>query len=180
MHKDSQIYDNSTVDPSMVQLTFFQEATPASQTALPACEPEKQMHVTSGRNIAEYIMRLNPDTSLTRTCLEAFLTGCWIRRSATWKLTATPAGRPLLSLRVLRVPFIGGIGSGWLPTPCAQDGNNSTLPPSQLNKRKGLFGTIPSALMHLGQPAGVPINPQFYEWLMGYPTDWTDVSESRH
>lgn len=64
------------------------------------------------------------------------------------------------------------------PTPCAQDAKNSTLPPSQKDKRRGFYGTIPSALLNSGMPAGTPISAMFYEWLMGYPRDWTAGSET--
>lgn len=65
------------------------------------------------------------------------------------------------------------------PVAAAQDAGNSTLPPSQKLKRKGAHGTIPSMLLNCGSHAGTPISPRFYEWLMGYPLDWTAGKEIR-
>lgn len=64
---------------------------------------------------------------------------------------------------------------GFLPTPTASDSKNASLPPSQKDSRKGMNGTIPSALLHLGSSVGTRIHPSFYERLMGYPEGWLDV-----
>jgi len=93
-----------------------------------------------------------------------------------------------------------------VPTPCAQDAKNSTLPPSQLHR-----DTVPGALIRgmFYTPTSVSgnqngridewggshnpyrgekgkchpqyLNPEFVEWLMGFPIGWTgcDVSETR-
>ena len=56
-------------------------------------------------------------------------------------------------------------------TPTASDGHNSTLPPSQAN-----WDSLPGDMIRLGEarPGGV-LNPQFVEWLMGWPIGWTDL-----
>ena len=56
------------------------------------------------------------------------------------------------------------------PTPTAQDAKNSTLPPSQMERN-----SIPGMLMREG--ASGSLNPQWVEWLMGYPEDWTLPSD---
>jgi len=56
-----------------------------------------------------------------------------------------------------------------MPTPTAQDAKNSTLPVSQRDR-----DSIPGQLLrdgHTGQ-----LNPQWVEWLMGYPEGWTDLN----
>jgi hypothetical protein len=85
------------------------------------------------------------------------------------------------------------------PTPCAQDAKSSTLPPSQLRR-----DTVPGALIRgmFYTPTSVSgnqngridewggshnpyrgekgkchpqyLNPEFVEWLMGFPIGWTD------
>ncbi|GED18091.1 hypothetical protein AMI01nite_60820 [Aneurinibacillus migulanus] len=55
------------------------------------------------------------------------------------------------------------------PTPAAQDGKNSTLPPSQIDR-----DTVPGALMREGQQG--QLNPEWVERLMGFPIGWTDIS----
>jgi len=97
-----------------------------------------------------------------------------------------------------------------LPTPCAQDGKNGMLPPSQMNRDsvpgavmqllptpkamdgdRGSVGTITrfnnatgrkalkSAIGNLqpdpNQVKG-QLNPEFVEWMQGYPLGWTELT----
>ena len=88
------------------------------------------------------------------------------------------------------------------PTPCAQDAKNSTPPPSQRDR-----DTVPGALIRRmfytptsvsgnqngrldewggshnpyrggGQCHPQYLNPEFVEWLMGFPPGWTDCEPS--
>ena len=56
----------------------------------------------------------------------------------------------------------------YLPTPTCNDAKNSTLPPSQ-EKRDGMAGY----LMRNGEQSGGQLNPDWVEWLMGWPIGWT-------
>jgi hypothetical protein len=61
-----------------------------------------------------------------------------------------------------------------IPTPTEQDGDNSTLPPSQLDR-----GSVVGWLMRQQPiPPGGRLNPNFVEFLMGYPQDWTKVEDN--
>jgi hypothetical protein len=60
---------------------------------------------------------------------------------------------------------------GLLPTPTVNDAKNSTLPPSQI-ERNGIAGWI---LETHDVPVGGKLNPNFVEFLMGFPQDWTKV-----
>ena len=53
------------------------------------------------------------------------------------------------------------------PTPTAQDAKNSSLPPSQQTR-----DSIPGQLVREGMSGS--LNPTWVEWLMGFPTGWTD------
>jgi len=55
-----------------------------------------------------------------------------------------------------------------IPTPTAQDGKNSTLPPSQSQR-----DSIPGYLIQQGL-SGV-LNPLWVEWLMGFPVGMTEL-----
>jgi hypothetical protein len=55
-----------------------------------------------------------------------------------------------------------------VPTPAAQDAKNSTLPPSQ-----GGRDSVPGFMIRDGQTGG-SLNPNWVEWLMGWPIGWTD------
>ena len=59
---------------------------------------------------------------------------------------------------------------GMLPTPAAQDGKNSTLPPSQSDRH-----TLPGCVVKNCQPTdgqASQLNPLFVTEMMGFPSDW--------
>lgn len=56
------------------------------------------------------------------------------------------------------------------PTPTVDDGDNSTLPASQVTR-----DNLPGALMRDGEASGGQLNPAWVEWLMGWPIGWTDL-----
>ena len=68
-------------------------------------------------------------------------------------------------------PQIKDLGkAGLLPTPTAQDGKNSTLPPSQKD-RDTLPGCVVKNCQHTdGQTS--QLNPLFVAEMMGFPSDW--------
>lgn len=53
------------------------------------------------------------------------------------------------------------------PTPTAQDAKNNGAPAQMVRNTKPLNAEI-----------GGSLNPQFVEWLMGYPIGWTDLKDS--
>jgi hypothetical protein len=57
------------------------------------------------------------------------------------------------------------------PTPAAQDAKNSTLPVSQTHR-----DSIPGAMLRDGESG--QLNPQWVEWLMGYPIGHTALKDS--
>lgn len=56
------------------------------------------------------------------------------------------------------------------PTPTAQDAKNLTLPPSQKDR-----DSIPGMLLKEGITG--KLNPEWVEWLMGYPIGWTELKD---
>lgn len=58
------------------------------------------------------------------------------------------------------------------PTPTAHLGKDAHLPPAEM-ERDSLAGLL------LRQGASGSVNPQWVEWLMGFPEDWTLVSDSK-
>ena len=80
-----------------MQLTLFQEDSPASRSALPGSEEARTMTVTSGRRCLEYCGMFGPVGLLVRTLLESSIwrsTRCLL----TWKMRGTPARRLLFQL----------------------------------------------------------------------------------
>ena len=54
------------------------------------------------------------------------------------------------------------------PTPTAHDRSSTILSVSQQERN-----SIPGMLLRLGERPGGQLNPNWVEWLMGYPTGWT-------
>lgn len=56
-------------------------------------------------------------------------------------------------------------------TPCARDGQNSSFPKSHAN-----WDSLPGDMIRSGHAqTGGYLNPQWVEWLMGWPIGWTDL-----
>lgn len=64
-------------------------------------------------------------------------------------------------------------------TPVASDGFRSTLKPSSFGPKKD--GNLSAQMIALEQPASetAALNPDWVEWLMGFPRGWTDVSSGQ-
>ena len=62
-------------------------------------------------------------------------------------------------------------------TPVASDGFRSTLKPSSFDPRKK-DGNLSAQMVYLEKPEAddMALNPDWVEWLMGFPRGWTDVS----
>jgi hypothetical protein len=57
------------------------------------------------------------------------------------------------------------------PTPTTRDHKDSTLSPAYQNRNSD---SLPIKMMKKGKPGG-KLNPEFVEFLMGYPLNWTKV-----
>jgi hypothetical protein len=136
----------------------------ASPAVLPASEKALQITVGSGRQLATLSPWSGPLGSLVKMCLGTSAWGSTVY-FLTWKASVTPRNR-LLFLLAPSTPNTGAIESGLWPTPAAQDGKNGTLPPSQATR-----DTLPGAMLRSGVTGS--LNPEWVEWLMGYPTGHT-------
>ena len=65
-------------------------------------------------------------------------------------------------------------------TPVASDGFRSTLKPSAYDPKKK-DGNLSAQMVALEQPVSdtAALNPDWVEWLMGFPKGWTDVSSGQ-
>ena len=65
-------------------------------------------------------------------------------------------------------------------TPVASDGFRSTLKPSAFDPKKK-DGNLSAQMIALEQPVSdaAALNPDWVEWLMGFPKGWTDVSSGQ-
>ncbi len=171
---------------------FSAEASldPASPFLWPGSDEARKMTVTSGRKCCALLKSSGPLGSLVRMLLvssEWRSTRCFL----TWKPQVTKQGRLLFRLAA-STPRTGVTGSPLWPTPAAQDGKNATLPPSQRER-----DTLPGAVLRtmwttptaadctgttggrnsrsLRTDVGGQLNPEWVEWLMGFPIGWTDL-----
>ena len=63
---------------------------------------------------------------------------------------------------------------GMFNTPCARDGQNSSFPKSHAN-----WDSLPGDMIRSGDAQnGGYLNPQWVEWLMGWPIGWTDLERA--
>ena len=181
------------------KLTFLLVDFPVSRFPSPAqIAKEKRITVTSGQKCLESLMKSDRDLSLPKMFLAS---SAWhsTKCSLIWKVSDTPYGHLLFRL-VPRMHLTVETGYGLLPvrstsrrtrkgetplkrekfpetqkiwffpTPLATDANNTSLPPSQI-KRAGMAGEL--------LRAGVTgkINPEYVEWLMGFPIGWTELED---
>jgi len=185
------------------QQTLWSEAFLASLSVWQGKEGARTILVTSGRKCAALLQASGPVGYLLKTCLESSIP-TWIRWPMIWKTWVTPSGRLLFRLRPLGRPTSEN-GYSLLPTPTAQDstgrayqyyrradgsrGVTLTLagvarmyPTPRASDAHGgrIYRQPPS---RNGSPAlkeitPGPLNPEWVEWLMGFPTGWTECERS--
>ena len=147
-----------------------------------------------GPSTHDSLASYDPDTSSWRTsqlCLDGELD----EFLATWPRSGMTRSGIAFQRQPL-VPLTGGTGSGLLPTPTTQDASNdggpsqfkrNSLPLNALVKqwptprtsdtngpgRHGTGGPDLRTAVAEATPVKGQLNPQFVEWLMGFPKDWT-------
>lgn len=179
------------------QLTLFQGDSPASHSVRPGSAEARRMTVTSGQRCSELYRNSGPLGWLVKTLLESSQwrsTRCFL----TWRISDTPSKRLLFRLAP-SMPRTDGTDAPLLPTPAARDckGANSMKHLTREGKRNHtdqlanavkLFPT-PTARCSTGPSQtetrqggsdlqteiGGQLNPTWVEWLMGFPTGWTDL-----
>lgn len=178
------------------QLTLFQGDSPASRLVLPGSEEARKMTVTSGRKCCGLYQRSGPLGSLVRTLLVSYpwrSTRCYL----TWKASATPAKRLLFRL-VPSMPRIDGTDARLWATPAARDykGANSVdhltregrrnhtdqlanavklFPTPKAQNSRGSGERHGDGGQSLDVEVGGQLNPDWVEWLMGFPIGWTSL-----
>lgn len=187
-------------EPDYEQLTLFPEGSPASHSVLPGSAEARAMTVTSGRRCLELYRRSGPLGSLVRMCLVSSVwhsTTCFL----TWRASVTPHKRLLFRL-VPSTPRTDGCVSSYWPTPTATDAKgmdrllrkDATPTRSMLLSQRVLLTTPtardfkspdknedsrrPSRKTELPSQVGGLLNPEWVEWLMGFPTGWTGSNAS--
>lgn len=176
------------------QLTLFREDSLASRSALPGSEEARKMTVTSGLKCLELYQNSGPLGLLEKMLLES---SEWrsMKFYFRWKIKDTPRGHLLFQLMPLG-RSIKGIESLFWPTPIAMDGQmKANRERVQLlmegktifvSKKSGIRASIQGINNWIcariakknGQIKTGYASPEFVEWLMGYPNNWTDLNAS--
>ena len=156
-----------------------------SQTPVP--ERERKMNGGFGIQSFKPLGKFDPHTYFWRTFQTSLMNGGHLMKfQSPWPksgsilngvLLERPTLGPIIkeivysSLPISLEPFQASI----YPTPTTNDGQNHTFPKSQ-SKRESLVGkimNIQTSNLHGGE--GNRLSPLFVEWMMGFPTGWTDL-----
>ncbi len=172
-------------------LRYYQGDSPASPFPLSDTERALQTPVTSGRKCAASLTSCAPISCLAKMLLTSSIWGC-TKRSLTWNRRDMPSGHSYFLL----VPSVRGMNANghsssglMFHTPLASD--TGTKPKTQRicltpagsfrRKRKdgGYWAAALSEIIYFLEPEAPPsyrFNPEWVEWLMGFPQGWTDIS----
>jgi hypothetical protein len=128
----SETFTAPTLSPSISSVAGF----PASLFPMRGEDWAREMTASSGRKCFDSYVRLSRPTSWVRTFLASLLTTRDFYSplsSLTWRLRGSRSRRLLYFRLVPSVPYIEGIGSGFVPTPDTTTG----APNKGSNKRNG-------------------------------------------
>jgi len=146
----------------------------ANHTVTPGSEEARTMTAQSGEKWLELYRRQDPLGCLVRTLVGSrrwASTTCFL----TWRAWDTPAKHSVFLL-ALSTPRTEGTGCGLWPTPKASSGVHRDTPSERRRK-------TPDLETEVKRRANIPVhvngqlNPEFVEWLMGYPEGWTDLKD---
>ena len=180
--KTSEKYEASYTQESL----FSQGDFHANHLAMSEENEDKQMTATSGLKCLELYAKQGPVGCLAKMLL-ASKTWHSTRRCLTWKAKITKSNRLLFQLvpSMLRTEEIESGSVRWMwPSPRAceleggvvkaeNDGGGGWYRKNKKGVRWGVKLKDAVAALENGQKN---LNPQFVEYLMGYPIGWTDVT----
>jgi hypothetical protein len=135
--------------------------------------------VAFGQSTSDWFARYDLDTCLWRTS-RVSLFGEWEEYSETWPPSGSMQNGRCYR-RVRWVPHIHGKECSYWHTPTVED-KGRTGPKEVEMTRRWLDGeAIPSTYVRLRSLVSAregctgTLNPQWVEWLMGFPPDWTGI-----
>jgi len=117
-----------------------------------------------GANLPELLARFDRVSQSWKTQQRCFVEGL-ATFSGTWPASGTTQSGIAYQLAILALPIRENV-FGWWPTPRASDRDNC-----------GGSGARSKAREH-GTYIGRGMNPQVSEWLLGFPTGWTELLPS--
>ena len=171
-------------------LPSYQEASRVS--LFPPSEQKRalQTPVISGRRCAELLENLSPVSCLAKMLLTSSIWGS-TKRSLTWRKRDMPFGHSCFLLAASARGMNASELLSWgqmFPTPLASDTGTPpkvpqvVLSPAGSFRRKKKTGhwsaNLSEAIYYLEKDAApnLRFNPEWAEWLMGFPRAWTEIS----
>lgn len=162
----------TTCEPSLDRLSMgalmsSPPASPAPPSAQPATRSSGTTTSTCGPRLSESFVTRDPDTSSWRTFPDLF--GTSEEFSGDWPTSGSMRSGVCYERLTLVPPTDEPGSSSLLPTPTAGDAKNSG---SRDHGTTKVGTTLTDEFVRTGEE-GLLLNPQFVEWMMGFPTDWT-------
>jgi len=160
-------YMLSTVSRYEVRLTLLQPGFLVRISPKPIRKGRESMETNQehGQKSRESWARYCPDTSSWKTRQLCFA-GDLIEYSGTWPNSGTMQNGAFWALPTLERRTEDNVYGSLLPTPTATDWKGSYKP----GQRRGQLTDPAMGVI----PTGGKLNPEFVEWLMGWPIGWTD------
>jgi len=173
-HRSSIPTSSTSTEPTTPESTCSQVDFLANLSVSPGSDSARQMTVRSGRKCSALLARRDPLGSLVKMLLESSRWNSTIS-FLTWKASATPRGRLLFRL-VPSMPDTDATESGLWPTPTALEfkdsGANWPLL-AKLDRGGRVLRRIATRATEAERLVGGSLNPNWVEWLMGYPIGHT-------
>jgi len=160
-------YDHLTENLGMASSMLCLLDSPANPMPSAAIKEGSKMNGTSGPIPLESLAKYDHDTSSWRMSLPLFNT--WEEYCPeTWPVSATMRNGELYQ-RERQVPHTFGSDGGAWPTPTSRDYKDGVYCPNvPVNKLLGRE-------VWEGPDNGGRLNPDWVEWLMGWPIGWTSL-----
>lgn len=157
------------------QLTLFQEDSRVNPFPLPGSDEAQRITETSGLKCLELYKRQGPLGLLARMLVgssEWYSTKCFL----IWRVLTIRRKRSLFRLVPL-MPRTEGTEFGLWPTPRESEWKGTgPIGSASHEYRLGKFYLDATVQEETGESG--PLNPEWVEWLMGYPIGWTDLKHS--
>lgn len=156
------------------QLTLFQEASPASHTALSENGLQKTTSGICGQSSSELSGNYGPNTLLVRMLMASYQQ-YMSPFAPTWKKRVTKSGRSVYRL-ALSERTMKDTGFVFLASPRASQ-DFKPIRKQTPREHSGKHGQTMCSSLGIICPEriGQYINPQFAEWMMGFPIGWGDI-----
>ena len=129
----------------------------------------------SGGTTTELLANYDPDSQSWRTC-QTSLTEASTEFAGRWPKSGTMRNGTLYPLPTWVRPT-SAKGCGLWPTPTVQDSENDAGPSQWKRNSYPLNVEVHRADGRTATTKTGQLNPQFVEYLMGYPIGWTDLED---